>query len=142
MSCKIWQFLTKCQIKNLTKVFLYTVRIYNIVLFTNPSLQPYTFPPLTSNAGYEVQSNGRISVAEHSETQYTITRLEPTTSYSIRVRARFHFSEYCITRSFRYTQWTNRFTVTTIETGIEHQVLIDSKEKGVCSIPLYDMTVH
>ena len=83
-------------------------------------LQSFNFPPLTSAAGYQISYRSRstsLVSTEHSETQYTITGLQTNVTYSIRVRARFHFSQYCASTTFRNAEWSTTVTATTIETG-------------------------
>ena len=67
-------------------------------------VQPYTFPPLTSAAGYRISYNDGSSTSvvdvDYSRTQYTIRGLQSNVSYTVRIRAQFHFSEYCITTRF------------------------------------------
>ena len=50
--------------------------------------------------------------------QYTIGRLQTNTTYGIRIRAQFHYSEYCISQSFRRAQWSTQVSTTTVDTGI------------------------
>ena len=101
------------------------------------SLKPYTFPPLTSAAGYEIQYavRGRSSSlvnTDHSETQYTIRGLQANVTYTARIRARFHFSEFCISRSFRTAEWSTRVSATTVETGILLYIIILILHLSVC----------
>ena len=92
-------------------------------------LQPYSFPPLTSDAGYEISYRDNRSVSNvdigSSNSRYTIRGLQTNVTYQIRIRAQFHYSEFCITRSYRRAQWSSYARTTTRDTGAQRVLAIE-----------------